>query len=157
MKKDGKLNEEIFNGSPINTPSMLCVEDWLEVLEWAKQHGGLKGLIKTSSDNLATVDKWISGNNRFAFLAENPEIRSNTSVCLKVVDTKFTSLSQEEQKATAKKIKELLASEGVAYDINSYKAAPTGFRFWCGPTVVKEDLKLSLEWLEWAYEQIVGQ
>jgi len=157
MKKDGKLNEDIFSGSPINTPSMLCVEDWLEALEWAKQQGGLKGLMKISNDNLATVDKWISSNNRFAFLAETPEIRSNTSVCLKVVDTKFTSLSPEEQKATAKKIANILASEGVAYDINSYKAAPTGFRLWCGPTVVKEDLRLSLEWLEWAYEQIIGQ
>jgi phosphoserine aminotransferase len=157
MKKDGKLNEEIFNGMPINTPSMLCVEDWLDALEWAKRQGGLNGLMKISNDNLALVEKWVAGNSRFAFLAENAEIRSNTSVCLKVIDTKFTSLSPEEQKATAKKIEKLLASEGVAYDINSYKVAPTGFRLWCGPTIENEDLKLSLEWLEWAYDQILGQ
>jgi phosphoserine aminotransferase len=157
MKKDGKLNEEVFNGMPINTPSMLCVEDWLDALEWAKQQGGLNGLMKISSDNLAIVEKWVSGTSRFAFLAENPEIRSNTSVCLKVIDKKFTSLSPEEQKAAAKRIEKLLASEGVAYDVNSYKAAPTGFRLWCGPTIEKEDLKLSLEWLEWAYDQILGQ
>lgn len=157
MKKgDGKINEDIFAGSPINTPSMLCVEDWIDTTEWAKQQGGLKGLIKLSNDNLAAVEKWIAGESRFAFLAENKDIRSNTSVCLKVVDSKFTSLSPEDQKATAKKIEKLLASEGVAYDINAYKAAPTGFRLWCGPTVAKADIELCLEWLSWAYEQVVG-
>jgi phosphoserine aminotransferase len=157
MKKEGKLNEAIFSGSPINTPSMLCVEDWLCTLEWAKQQGGLPGLMKLSNDNLAVVEKWIASTDRFAFLAERPEIRSNTSVCLKVVDKKFTALSPEDQKAAAKKIEKLLASEGVAYDINSYSAAPTGFRLWCGPTVAKEDIALCVEWLAWAYEQIVGQ
>lgn len=157
MKKEGKLNEEIFSGSPINTPSMLCVEDWLCALEWAKQNGGLAGLIKLSNDNLAAVEKWIAGGTRFAFLAGSPEIRSNTSVCIKVVDKKFTALSPEDQKAAAKKIEKLLASEGVAYDINSYSAAPTGFRLWCGPTVAKADVELCVEWLEWAYEQIVGE
>jgi phosphoserine aminotransferase len=156
MKKDGKLNEEIFSGSPINTPSMLAVEDWLCALEWAKQQGGLPGLMKISNDNLAVVDKWIASGNRFAFLAESADIRSNTSVCLKVVDAKFTALSPEDQKSAAKKIEKLLASEGVAFDINSYSAAPTGFRLWCGPTVSTADVKVCVEWLEWAYEQVVA-
>jgi phosphoserine aminotransferase len=157
MKKaDGKINEDIFNGSPINTPSMLCVEDWIDTLEWAKQQGGLPALMKLSNDNLAAVEKWVAGESRFGFLAEDKKIRSNTSVCLKVVDSKFTSLSADDQKATAKKIEKLLAAEGVAYDINAYKAAPTGFRLWCGPTVVKADLELCLEWLIWAYEQAVA-
>jgi phosphoserine aminotransferase len=155
-KNDGKINEDIFAGSPINTPSMLCVEDWIDTTEWAKKQGGLKGLMKLSNDNLAIVEKWVSGSSSFGFLTEDPAIRSNTSVCLKVVDPKFTALSPDDQKATAKKIEKLLASEGVAYDINAYKAAPTGFRLWCGPTVAKADLELALEWLTWAYEQSVA-
>jgi phosphoserine aminotransferase len=135
---------------------MLCVEDWIDTLEWAKQQGGLPALMKLSNDNLAAVEKWVAGESRFGFLAEDKKIRSNTSVCLKVVDSKFTSLSADDQKATAKKIEKLLAAEGVAYDINAYKAAPTGFRLWCGPTVVKADLELCLEWLIWAYEQAVA-
>ena len=157
MKKSGKLNEDIFNGSPINTPSMLCVEDWLCALKWAEQQGGLQGLMKISNDSLAAVEAWITGSKYFGFLAEDKAIRSNTSVCLKVVDPKFTSLSADDQKAAAKKIEKLLASEGVAYDINAYKAAPTGFRIWCGPTVATADVKLCLEWLEWGYEQVMGQ
>jgi phosphoserine aminotransferase len=157
MKKNGKLNEDIFNGSPINTPSMLCVEDWLCALQWAQKQGGLSALMKASYDNLAAVQEWVDKSKYFAFLAEDPSIRSNTSVCLKVVDPKFTELPPEEQKAIAKKIEKLLAAEGAAYDINAYKAAPTGFRIWCGPTVLTDDVRLCLQWLEWAYEQVMTQ
>lgn len=155
MRKGDKLNEGIFKGSTINTPSMLCVEDYLDALKWGRDQGGLQGLIKRSQNNLAQVENWLEVNETFDFLARNRDIRSSTSVCLKVIDKKFTSLSPEDQKATAKKIEKLLAEEGVAFDINAYRDAPTGFRIWCGPTVESEDVKIALDWLSWAYDEVM--
>jgi phosphoserine aminotransferase len=153
MKKSGAMDEAIFEGSTINTPSMLCVEDYLDALAWARDFGGLKALIAASEKNLAVVERWVEANAAFDFLARDKTIRSNTSVCVSIVDPAFTSLSQEDQAARIKKICALLEQEDAAYDVASYRDAPPGFRFWCGPTVDPADLKLALEWVAWACEQ----
>ncbi len=144
LKKDGKINKGIFEGSTINTPSMLCNEDYLAALEWAKSVGGLQGLIARSEANLKVLEDFVSRHDWVEFLAAEPEIRSNTSVCLKV------NISNEK----LQKIIDLLAEEQVAYDISSYREAPPGLRFWCGATVEKEDLEIAMQWLEWAYNQV---
>jgi len=144
LKKKGKLMEEIFQGSTINTPSMLCNEDYLAALDWAKSIGGLKELIRRSEANLKVVEAFVSGRPWIDFLARDPAYRSNTSVCLTI------ALPPEK----VKQLVRLLEEEGVAYDIASYREAPPGLRFWCGATVEKEDLKLALQWLEWAYYEV---
>jgi phosphoserine aminotransferase len=115
--------------------------------------GGLSGLIQRSEKNLATVAQWVENNAAFEFLAADPSIRSNTSVCLSVVDAKFKALSADDQTAKIKKIVSTLDSEGVACDFASYRDAPPGFRIWCGPTVDAADLAIVLDWLAWTYEQ----
>ncbi|MGE5557265.1 MAG: phosphoserine transaminase [Bacillota bacterium] len=144
LKKSGKLNEEIFEGSPINTPSMLCNEDYLEALRWAKSVGGLKGLIKRSEDNLKLIEDFVSRHDWIDFLAASKEIRSNTSVCLKL------NLDPEKVKSLV----QLMESESAAFDAASYREAPVGLRFWCGATVEKDDVRIMLDWLEWAYGEV---
>ncbi len=144
MIKKGKLNEKIFEGSTINTPSMLANEDYLDALEWAESVGGLQGLIERSNSNLGVFEEFVAQHGWISFLAERKEIRSNTSVCLNV------DLPEEK----IKEIVTLLADEGVAYDCASYRDAPAGLRFWCGATVEKSDLQIVVQWLEWAYEQV---
>ncbi|HEX3048448.1 MAG TPA: phosphoserine transaminase [Bacillota bacterium] len=144
LKKGDKLQLEIFEGSPINTPSMLCNEDYLEALKWAESIGGLQGLIKRSNGNLTVMEEFVEKHPWVDFLAARKEIRSNTSVCLKV------SLEPDQ----LKKMVQLLESEGVAYDCASYREAPSGLRFWCGATVEQEDIKMMLQWLEWAYGEV---
>lgn len=144
MTKGGKLLMEIFEGSPINTPSMLANEDYLAALKWAESVGGLPGLIRRSNENLKAIEDFVTKHDWIQFLAETKEIRSNTSVCLKV------SLPEEK----IKEIVKLLAKEGVAYDCASYREAPPGLRFWCGATTEKSDLEIVMQWLEWAYEQV---
>jgi phosphoserine aminotransferase len=144
MTKGGELLEEIFEGSTINTPSMLCNEDYLDVLGWSFKIGGLKELIRRSNENLSLFEDFVEKHPWISFLANTKEIRSNTSVCLKV------DLSPEKIKELVK----LLDKEGVAFDCGSYKDAPSGLRFWCGPTVEKNDIEKMLPWLEWAYEHV---
>ncbi len=146
ITKGGKLNKEIFEGSPINTPSMMVVEDYIAALKWAETVGGLDGLIKRSNSNLAVIEDFVAKHDWISFLAETKEIRSNTSVCLNV------KLPEDKLKELVK----LLAKEGVAYDCASYREAPPGLRFWCGATVEKSDLEIVMQWLEWAYEQFKG-
>ncbi len=146
LKKDGRLLEDLFEGSTINTPSMLCVEDYLDALQWAEDIGGLPELIRRSKENLAVIEKFVEENSWIQFLAANPSIRSNASVCLKV------KLSPEQVKSLTK----LLESEGAAYDIASYRDAPPGLRFWCGATVEKEDLETAMLWVKWAYHQVTS-
>ncbi|MBN1866824.1 phosphoserine transaminase [Candidatus Sumerlaeota bacterium] len=150
MKKSGKLDTAIFEGSTINTPSMMCVEDYLDALAWARQVGGLQGLIGRSMRNLGVVEKWIAANPSFAFLATDPATRSNTSVCISLVDPKFSVLDEADQKVKIKEICSILAKEGAALDVAAYRDAPAGFRLWCGPTVESSDLEIALEWLAWA-------
>lgn len=144
MKKMGALDMGIFEGSTINTPSMICNEDYLKALEWAESLGGLKALIKKSEENLKVIEDFVAANDWIKFLAKDKAIRSNTSVCLSV------DLSPDQTKMLVK----LLADEGVAYDINSYKEAPPGLRIWCGATVEKSDLEILCEWLLWGYQQV---
>jgi phosphoserine aminotransferase len=153
MTKGGKLNEGIFQGETINTPSMLCVEDYLDTLSWAKSVGGLKATIARSDANAKAIADWVAVTPWVANLANNPEQRSNTSVCLKVVDPAVTRLSGDEQAAFAKTLAGLLEKEGVAYDIAYYRDAPPGLRIWCGATVETGDVEALTPWLDWAFAE----
>ncbi len=144
MTKKGKLIEGIFEGSTINTPSMLCNEDYLTALRWAESIGGLSALIERSNQNLQVFEDFVARHDWIDFLAENKEIRSNTSVCFTV------DLPEEKLNNLIK----LLADEKVAFDCGSYREAPPGLRFWCGATVEKSDLEIVCRWLEWAYNEV---
>ncbi|MGB7098060.1 MAG: phosphoserine transaminase [Xanthobacteraceae bacterium] len=151
MTKGGKLNEGIFVGETINTPSMLCVEDYLDTLEWAKSIGGVPALRARADGNTRVIAEWIARAKWIDFLAREPASRSNTSVCLKVVDPAVTSLTADAQAAFVKSIAAALDKEGVAYDIDSYRDAPPGLRIWCGSTVERADVEALTLWLDWAY------
>jgi len=146
LTKAGKLIEGIFQGATINTPSMLCVEDYLFALEWAKSVGGLKGLIARADANSAAIETFVANHNWIDFLAEVPATRSNTSVCLKFTDTRI-----KDGATFAKAIAKRLETEGVAYDIGAYRDAPAGLRIWCGATVETSDIEAMLPWLDWAF------
>jgi len=150
LKKGGKANREIFEANTINTPSLLCVEDYLDALKWAGEIG-LAGLIKRSMENFRVVEKWVAATDWIAFLAEAPETRSNTSVCLSVVSPKVQALPLAEQAKLLKEIAAEMAKRKVAYDMNSYKDAPPGFRLWCGPTIEPQDLHFALSELDEVY------
>jgi len=154
MTKGGKLNEGIFEGETINTPSMLALEDYLDALRWAEEVGGLKGLVARADANVAVIDRFVKKTGWLDFLATDKATRSNTSVCLKIVDPWFTGLTPEAQADAAKKIAGLLEKEGVALDIGAYRSAPPGLRIWCGATVETADLEALMPWLDWAYAQI---
>jgi phosphoserine aminotransferase len=151
MTRGGKLNEAIFQGETINTPSMLCVEDYLDALEWAKSVGGLAGLRARADGNARVIADWVGRSNWIDFLAHDAAARSNTSVCLKVVDPAVTRLAPDAQAAFVKGIAASLEKEGVAYDIDAYRDAPPGLRIWCGSTVERADLEALTLWLDWAY------
>jgi phosphoserine aminotransferase len=151
MTKGGKLNDGIFEGDTINTPSMLCVEDYLDTLQWAKSIGGLNALIARSDANTKAISDWVARTPWIANLADDPAVRSNTSVCLKVVDPTVTSLSADAQGAFTKALAGALEKEGVAYDIASYRDAPPGLRIWCGATVEASDVEALTAWLDWAF------
>ncbi len=151
MTKGGKLMEGIFIGETINTPSMLCVEDYLDALEWAKSIGGLKALQARADANAKIIADWVARTDWIDFLAPDPALRSNTSVCLKVVDPSVLRLSADAQAAFVKSIAASLDKEGVAYDIDAYRDAPPGLRIWCGSTVERSDVEALTLWLDWAY------
>ncbi len=157
LTKGGKLNEGVFRGETINTPSLLCVEDAIDGLRWAESLGGLAGLIARSEANLAAVSKWVEASDWVDFLAESPATRSCTSICLKVVDPWFTGQDAERQAAIAKRLVALLDEEGVAYDIGAYRDAPPGLRIWGGATVETSDIEALLPWLEWAYASVKAE
>ena len=151
MTKGGKLIEGIFVGETINTPSMLCVEDYLDALKWAKSLGGLDALVARADANFAVLDAFVANTPWIANLAVKPETRSNTSVCLTIVDPEVTALSADQQAAFAKGIVTALDKEGVAYDIGAYRDAPSGLRIWAGATVEASDLEALTHWLDWAF------
>lgn len=153
MTKGGKLIEGIFKGETINTPSMLCVEDYLDALEWAQSIGGLDGLIARADANAAVIDRFVEVSSWLANLAEDPATRSNTSVCLTIVDDAVTKLDADAQAAFAKGIVSRLDKEGVAFDIGAYRDAPAGLRIWTGATVETADLEALMPWLEWAFQE----
>ncbi|MEM9922822.1 MAG: phosphoserine transaminase [Cyanobacteria bacterium P01_D01_bin.50] len=156
LTKGGKLIEGIFEGSTINTPSMLCVEDAIDGLKWAKSIGGLSKLIERSHQNLQVLEDWVGKSDWIDFLVEDKSIRSNTSICLKIVDEWYKSLSKEEQAAKAKELVSLMGSEGVGYDIGSYRDAPPGLRIWGGATVESTDMEALTHWLDWGFSQLKG-
>jgi phosphoserine aminotransferase len=151
MTKGGALIEGIFHGETINTPSMLCVEDYLDALEWAKATGGLAALRARADANAGVIADWVARTSWVDFLAHDPSVRSNTSVCLKVVDPAVNRLSREAQTAFSKTIAAALEDEGVAYDTAAYRDAPPGLRIWCGSTVERNDLEVLTPWLDWAF------
>jgi len=151
MTKGGKLIAGIFEGETINTPSMLCVEDYLDTLAWAKSVGGLKGLVARADANTRIIADWVARTPWVEFLAKDPAIRSNTSVCLKVVDPAVAGLAADAQAAFAKAMASALEKEGVAYDIAAYRDAPPGLRIWCGATVEAFDVEALMPWLDWAF------
>lgn len=154
LTKNGKLMRGIFNGSTINTPSMLCVEDYLDSLAWARDQGGLSGLENRTRANARMIADWVTETEWAEFLAESPEFRSPTSVCLKITADWFTALPKDEQWATVKKMAALLETEQVAFDIAAYRDAPPGLRIWAGPTVETDDIAALLPWLDWAVQQV---
>ena len=154
LTKGGKLNEDIFKGSTINTPSMLCVEDHLDALDWSREIGGVDALIARSNANFDVIDAWVAGSEWAAFLAGDPALRSTTSVCLKIVDPWFTALPADEQAAAAKAVATLLDGEGVAFDVGAYRDAPPGLRIWAGATVEQSDLAALMPWLDWAFQTV---
>ncbi|NDW07232.1 phosphoserine transaminase [Jiella pacifica] len=153
MTKGGKLIEGIFKGETINTPSMLCVEDYLDTLAWGKTIGGLEALKARANANLKVIEDFVAANDWIGFLAKRPEIRSNTSVCLTFTDPDLVAQSEDAQNAFAKGVASLLEKEGVALDIGAYRDAPAGLRIWCGATVEASDLEALMPWLAWAYDQ----
>lgn len=158
LKKGGKLNKEIFEGSTINTPSMIAVEDFIDALDWGLNltydgKKSLEALMAKSQHNLKVVEDFVESHDWIEFLPKTKEIRSSTSICISVVAPWFVKLSNDEKTAFCKKLSSILEEEKVAYDINAYRDAPPGFRFWGGPTVDAEDLQIALQWLEWAYEE----
>ncbi|MTI09715.1 phosphoserine transaminase [Curvivirga aplysinae] len=154
LTKGGKLIEGIFSGATINTPSMLCVEDVLDALNWAHEIGGLSEMQNRSSANLKAVEYWVAKTDWVEFLCADKTLRSNTSICLKLSDS--CSLEGEERDGAPKKIATLLEKEGVAFDINGYRDAPAGLRLWGGATVDPADMEALMPWLDWAYSQITA-
>jgi phosphoserine aminotransferase len=157
MTKGGKVALDIFEGATINTPSMLCVEDYLDALKWSASIGGLGGLMARSNANLQVLADWVAKTPWVEFLAETADIRSNTSVCIKVVDKRVTSLPADAQADFAKKLASLLEKEGVALDAGGYRDAPPGLRIWCGATVDASDVEALTPWLDWAFESLASE
>ena len=151
LTKGGKLIEGIFKGETINTPSMLAVEDYVDALKWAEDIGGLPTLLQRSADNLAVLSDWVALTDWVDFLCAEEAYRSNTSICLKIVDSDVVAMDEDAQAAFAKRIATLLDAEGAAYDIGAYRDAPPGLRIWGGATVETADLEILTQWLDWAF------
>ncbi len=154
LKKGDKVNKAIFDGDVINTPSMICVEDYLDALDWAGKIG-LDGLFKRSRANLKVVEDWVDKTDWIEFLADDPKVRSNTSVCLSVTHPKVAALDADAKSKFLKSIASDLSKKNIAHDINSYKDAPAGYRFWCGPTIEEADIKNALAELEKVFNEKV--
>lgn len=154
LAKKGKIDEGIFEGATINTPSMLCVEDYLDALRWAESLGGLDALCARSSRNLGVLAEWVARTDWIEFLAADAAQRSNTSICLKITAPWFRALDAKQQASTVERMAALLDAEQVAFDINGYRSAPPGLRIWGGATVETGDLQALTHWLEWAYAQV---
>lgn len=154
LTSKGKLNEGIFQGETINTPSLLAVEDAIDGLKWAEAIGGQKALMGRSRANLAAIAQWVERTPWIDFLVQDPAARSWTSVCLKIIDDWFERLAPDAQRAAVKRLEALLDAEGVAWDIAGHRDAPPGLRIWCGSTVERSDVEALLPWLDWAYGEV---
>jgi phosphoserine aminotransferase len=157
MTKKGKLDQELFEGATINTPSLLATEDFLDALKWAQGIGGIAVLQARANANTNVLAEWVARTPWVDFLVSDPAIRSNTSVCLKVVDARVTALSDVGQAEFAKNLAAILEKEGVALDAASYRSAPPGLRIWCGATIEQSDLQLLTPWLDWAFAHCLSQ
>ena len=155
MTKGGKVTLDLFEGATINTPSMLCVEDAVDALKWVESIGGLTEMRRRADANLGALAEWVAKTPWVEFLAANPDHRSNTSVCLKVVDPRVTALSADAQADFAKNLASALEKEGVALDVGGYRDAPPGLRIWCGATVETSDLEALTPWLDWAFQGLI--
>jgi len=156
MTKKGKLDQELFEGATINTPSLLATEDYLDALKWAERIGGLAALQARANANTHVLTEWVARTPWIDFLVPDPSIRSNTSVCLKVVDRRVTSLPEASQAEFAKKLADTLEKEGVALDAASYRSAPPGLRIWCGATIEQSDVQSLTPWLDWAFDSCLA-
>jgi phosphoserine aminotransferase len=156
LTKAGKVSLDIFEGATINTPSMLCVEDAIDAMKWAASIGGLDAMQARADANLGVLEAWVAKTPWVEFLPSSKAIRSNTSVCLKVVDARVTALTDDGQADFAKKFAALLEKEGAALDVGGYRDAPPGLRIWCGATVETSDVDALTPWLDWAFEQTVS-
>jgi phosphoserine aminotransferase len=156
MAKGGKVTEGIFAGETINTPSMLCVEDYHDALDWVEGLGGVEATIARSTANLGVLDAWVAKTPWVEFLAADPATRSNTSVTLSIVDPRVAKLDEAGQQDFVKKLVGMLEKENAAYDIGGYKAAPPGLRIWCGATIEASDVEALIPWIEWAFETLVS-
>lgn len=154
LVKGGKVDPALFEGSTINTPSLLCLEDYLDALGWVKSVGGLKGTIARTDKNAAAIDAWVQKTNWVDYLCGNPDHRSTTSVCLKIVDPDFLKMDETGRKGFVGKFVKLMEAEHAGYDIGAYRAAPPGLRIWAGATVETSDLEALFPWLEWGYNEI---
>jgi phosphoserine aminotransferase len=154
MTKGGKLIEGIFEGETINTPSMLVIEDWIDALKWGASIGGMKELIRRADSNLHALTQWVERTPWVDFLCADSQARSNTSVCLRIVDPAVASLDPEKQRAFVKAMEQALMKEDAAYDIGGYRDAPPGLRIWCGATVERTDIEALCPWLDWAFEEV---
>ena len=153
LTKGGKLMADVFEGATINTVSMICIEDAVDAMEWGLEVGGLKALQRRADANAKAISDWVAKTGWVDFLGSDAAVRSNTSVCLKIVDPDVTALDDEAQARLAKAVVARLDTEGVAYDIGGYRDAPTGFRIWCGSTVETADLEKLVPWLDWAFAE----
>ena len=154
LTSGGKVNRAIFEGVTINTPSMLCVEDAIDSLRWAEQVGGLPALIAHAETNLATVAAWVAARPWIDFLAETPDTRSTTSICLKIVDPWFLGLDEARQRAAIKRLTGSIEEAGAGYDLAGHRDAPPGLRVWGGATVAGADIEALLPWLDWAFDEL---
>ncbi len=154
LTKDGKLIEGVFEGTTINTPSMLCVEDAIDSLRWAEQVGGMPALIARAEANLASVARWVAGRDWVEFLAEAPETRSCTSICLKIVDPWFLGQDTSAQRAAIKRLVARIEEAGAGYDLAGHRDAPPGLRVWGGATVARADIEALLPWFDWAFAEL---
>ena len=157
LTTDGKLDEAIFEGETINTPSMMAVEDQRDALDWAHSIGGLPTLIARAKANFKTVEEWVQQSQWAQFLAHDPRSRSTTAICISIKASFWADLNGTEQKQFIDRLTDLLAEEGVAYDIGAYRAAPPGLRIWAGGTVETTDIQALLPWLDWAFDQVRHQ
>lgn len=157
LTEGGRFNRALTSGSMINTFSVWTIEDWIDALEWARDAGGLDELIRRTEANAAALDAWVRATPWIDYLAETADIRSTTSVCLKIVDPRVTALDEEARQAFVKRMKALLEVEGAAFDIESHRNAPAGLRIWCGCTVETADIQALGPWLDWAFESLIAE
>jgi len=157
MTSKGKISKDIFEGSTINTPSLLCVEDYLDALKWASSIGGLQAMYARADANAGVIARWVEKTPWVDFLAEDPATRSNTGVCLKFVDPRVAGLPAAGQAEFAKKVSDLLEKEGVGLDAASYRDAPPGLRIWCGGAVERSDVEALMPWIDWAFATVADE